>query len=171
MRITRSGRGTVSGLAAGLAIALAGCAAQPQMPNWVLDPQSPGGLAAAGCTGYSGNVSVDRRMAVAVARTELIQKIQVQVKAIDELYQSKQEGGPAQVSFSSKSQQVAEQTLSGSSPTRVEKLKFDGREQICAMLELRQPESRTLFREIVKATPVSLSVQEEDALFNRFVSQ
>ena len=52
------------------------------MPTWVVDPRIEGGLAATECTRATGELSLDKTEAVALARANLAKQVRVKIKAI-----------------------------------------------------------------------------------------
>ena len=63
---------------------LAGCASQP--PDWIMRPTAEGGFAATECVKDSGNLSLDRQVAVAKARAEVAKQVELRVAAMDKTY-------------------------------------------------------------------------------------
>lgn len=137
-------------------------------PEWVMNPASvvDSGLAATGCTPYSGNINVDRSAALALARSDLASQIETKIETVDEIYQSKQ-GNAVEVTFKSVSKQIATATLRETVPSKLEVISSGGTEKLCALLVLESDDTREIFRNVVKAVPVSLSIEEEDALFDQ----
>ena len=56
------------------------------VPSWVLLPVSDNGLASSSCVPWSGNMSIDRAQALAAARADLAQQIQIKASVMDKLY-------------------------------------------------------------------------------------
>ena len=56
-----------------------------ELPVWVLNPYIEDGFASAQCVPYSGNMSIDRQLAVANARTDLAQQLETKVAALDKV--------------------------------------------------------------------------------------
>ena len=138
-----------------------------EVPDWVLNPDAVSdGLAASGCAEVSGSASVDRQFAMAMARAELAKKIDVKVEVVDELLQRKVQDQKLIVEFQSASKQISEQSLQGSKASKIEMVNVNGEQKLCALVELNPENTSVLYRNLVKALPVSLSVEEEDALFD-----
>src|SRR3970040_1824440 len=66
------------------ATGLAACASQP--PDWIMRPAAEGGFAATECVKDSGNLSLDRQIAVAKARAEIAKQVELRVAAMDKTY-------------------------------------------------------------------------------------
>ena len=56
------------------------------IPEWVLNPVVENGIAAADCIKYSGNISIDQKMAVANARLALAQQIETRIEGLDKTF-------------------------------------------------------------------------------------
>lgn len=56
------------------------------VPDWVLNPVVENGIAAADCIKYSGNISIDQKMAVANARLALAQQIETRIEGLDKTF-------------------------------------------------------------------------------------
>ena len=50
------------------------------LPQWVMNPYIDDGFASAQCVPYSSNMSIDRQLAVANARTDLAQQLETKDK-------------------------------------------------------------------------------------------
>jgi len=137
-------------------------------PDWVVNPNKDGGIAASSCTSVTGNDSLDRQMAMAMARSELVKQIEVKIETVDELLQSKTEDDELKIEFKSTSKQIATKSLKKSVSSKLEVIDNDGKQELCVLLHLEKQASEAMFRSIVKAMPVSLSVAEEESLFQNF---
>ncbi|HFD38431.1 MAG TPA: hypothetical protein ENJ31_01075 [Anaerolineae bacterium] len=151
----------------------AGVEAPPGMdlPDWVMNPVIEDGLAATDCVKWSGNMSIDRKQAIANARAGLAQQIDIKVKAMDKTYARKvdaQGGTNIGGVFESVSKQVTQQQLSGSRPTKVKPVTINGESHICAMVTFAPAATEELFKNIVKSSGVKLSPQDEDVLYEEF---
>lgn len=157
---------------------LAGCASQP--PQWVVNPRVEGGFAATDCVPDSGNLSLDRQVAVARARAEIAKQVELRVAAMDKTYtrlseQQASTGGEAapakrdvETAFESVSKQVAEQTLGGLSPARVEYVELNNRRQLCAMIAIEKPATRAVFEQAVQSAGVTADTPVQEALYRQF---
>jgi len=143
------------------------------IPSWVMSPILDNGLASTECVKWSGNMSIDKKQAVANARAGLAKQIDIKVKAMDKTYARKTETGDKMVTsnvFESVSKQVTEQNLVGSRPERVEVIDIAGENNLCAMVTLKPELTQKLFNDLVKQSGASLSPQDETILFEEFKS-
>ena len=139
-----------------------------QLPEWVLNPYANDRLAGAGCTSDTGIASVDRQVAMTIARSELTKQIETKMEVVDELVQSKSTDDAPVIEFKSVSRSIAKQSLKKSIASQIGIFDVNGKNQLCVLVALEKDEAQTMFRNIVKAVPVSLSIEEEDALFEAF---
>src|SRR5262245_40538624 len=166
-----------------LAVALAGCATS-QAPDWILKPAVEGGFAATECVKNSGNLSLDRQIAVAKARAEIAKQVELRVAAMDKTYtrlaEEANEGvqqdkdatssstKTVNTAFESVSKQIAEQTMSGLSPSRVEYVELDGQRNLCAMITIDRSQTRQVYEQVVQASGEKLSPATSEALYKDF---
>ena len=161
------------------AAALAGCASQP--PDWIMKPVADGGFAATECVKDSGNLSLDRQIAVAKARAEVAKQIELRVAAMDKTYTrlTEETNAPAgaekpaqsrglQTAFESVSKQIAEQTLTGLAPARVEYVEVNGERNLCAMVTVDRAQTRQAYDQIVQASGANLAPAASEALYKDF---
>ena len=166
-------------IAAGL---LAGCASN-QPPEWIIKPTAAGGWAATECVKDSGNLSLDRQIAVAKARAEIAKQIELRVAAMDKTYtrlseeanQNVQDAKPTtgeskqfQSAFESVSKQIAEQTLGGLTPSRVEYVELNEVRNLCAMIAVDRTAARQVYDTVVQASGEKLSPAASEALYKDF---
>jgi hypothetical protein len=167
-------------IAAGLL--LAGCASN-QPPDWIMKPTVEGGWAATECVKDSGNLSLDRQIAVAKARAEIAKQIELRVAAMDKTYtrlseeanQNVQDAKPStgeskqfQSAFESVSKQIAEQTLGGLTPSRVEYVELNEARNLCAMIAVDRTATRQVYDTVVQASGEKLSPAASEALYKDF---
>ena len=158
---------------------LAGCASQP--PDWIMRPTAEGGFAATDCVKASGNLSLDRQVAVAKARAEIAKQIELRVAAMDKTYTrlTEETNAPAgadqpaqsrgvQTAFESVSKQIAEQTLGGLTPTRVEYVDLNDVRNLCAMINIDKPQTRQVYDQIVQTAGAKLAPETSEALYKDF---
>jgi hypothetical protein len=161
------------------ALALAGCASQP--PEWIMKPTVEGGFAATECVKDSGNLSLDRQIAVAKARAEVAKQVELRVAAMDKTYTrlTEETNAPAgadkpsqaralNTAFESVSKQVAEQTLSGLAPTRVEYVELDDQRNLCAMVAVDRSQTKQAYEQALAAAGANVDAQARDALYKAF---
>ena len=170
---------TISVTALIVVAGLAGCASQP--PDWIMRPTAEGGFAATECVKDSGNLSLDRQMAVAKARAEIAKQVELRVAAMDKTYtrMSEETNAPAgaeapaqsrsvQTAFESVSKQIAEQTLGGLTPSRVEYVELDDARNLCAMISIDKSQTRQVYDQIVQASGEKLAPATSEALYKDF---
>ncbi|PIE75366.1 MAG: hypothetical protein CSA18_00325 [Deltaproteobacteria bacterium] len=141
------------------------------LPAWILNPTIEGGLASTECVVYTGDISLDKAEATAVARASLAKQIEVKVKAMDKTYQRKvktKEGVAAGGVFESVSKQVASQYLKGSRVIKMDLIEIDGKKQWCVMVALDPSLTEKLFKNIVKESGANLDPQDESVLYEEF---
>ncbi|MFA9462227.1 hypothetical protein [Thiohalorhabdus methylotrophus] len=144
----------------------------PQVPDWVVDPEVKGGMAATECTRASGELSLDKAEAVALARANLAKQIRVKIQAMDKAYrrQVQARGGTvAGGTFESVSRQVTETYLMGS---EIRKLRYvvlgeDG-QYLCAMVGMDPERLKGLFTDLLEASGKHLEPAREAALYEEF---
>ncbi len=165
------------------AFGLAGCASQP--PDWIMRPTSEGGFAATECVKDSGNLSLDRQIAVAKARAEIAKQVELRVAAMDKTYtrltEEAEQGTQRenttvaqsksfQTAFESVSKQIAEQTLGGLTPSRVEYVELNDTRNLCAMIAVDRSQTRQVYEQIVQASSEKLAPAASEALYKDFSS-
>ncbi len=162
------------------AVFLAACSSTPKqganeltssIPAWVLNPVIDDGIAATACVNFSGNMNIDKSQTVASARAGIAKQITVKVKAMDKTYARKTETGDKLVTsnvFESVSKQLAEQSLVGSRPEKVEIVDIAGKQQLCTMVTLKPEVTEKLFKDIVKNSGQQVAAQDEAILFEEF---
>ncbi|MCU7555390.1 hypothetical protein OCL06_12410 [Alteromonas sp. ASW11-19] len=145
---------------------------QDTAPSWVFAPSSEKGLAASACVDWSGNMAVDKPQALAAARADLTQQIQVKASVLDKLYNRKvqaEDGSSVGASFEQVSKQVASETLVGSIPEEMSLARIDGKKYLCSMVVLN--ETRDTFDAIVDASNRSIDPQSKAAMYEEFRAQ
>lgn len=163
------------------AAGLAACASQP--PDWIMRPTLEGGWAATECVKDSGNLSLDRQIAVAKARAEIAKQVELRVAAMDKTYtrlaeeanENVQNAQPStgqskafQTAFESVSKQIAEQTLGGLTPTRVEYVELNEQRNLCAMIAVDRTAVRSVYDQVVQASGQKLAPAASEALYKDF---
>lgn len=159
----------------------AGCASQP--PDWIMRPTTEGGFAATECVPDSGNLSLDRQIAVAKARAEVAKQFELRVAAMDKTYTrlAQETNAPAgaekpahsrglQTAFESVSKQIAEQTLTGLTPTRVEYVELEDVRNLCAMIAVDKLKARQAYEQIVQASGQKVDAAASEALYREFTA-
>lgn len=158
---------------------LSGCVSQP--PEWVINPKMEGGFAATECVPDSGNMSLDRQIVVAKSRAEIAKQVELRVAAMDKTYTrlTEEESSDSkaktptkaralQTAFESVSKQIAEQTLAGLAPERVEYIEYQDRRQLCAMITLAKPKTREIFDTVMQTAGIAPNAPVQEALYKEF---
>ena len=142
------------------------------VPSWVLLPVSDKGLASSSCVPWSGSMSTDRAQAIAAARADLSQQIQVKASVMDKLYRRKAQsndelnvGG----TFEQVSKQVAQQSLVGAVPQEVAFAKLDGVKQLCTVVGMSN--TQETFNNLVAQSGKRLDPSSREALYEEFKAQ
>lgn len=162
-----------------LVMAAAGCASQP--PEWIMKPTAAGGFAATECVKDSGNLSLDRQIAVAKARAEVAKQVELRVAAMDKTYtrMTEEANAPAsgekpsqarsvQTAFESVSKQIAEQTLSGLMPARVEYVELNDQRNLCAEVTMDRSQAKQVYDKVVEASGKPVDEPTNQALYKEF---
>jgi len=165
-------------LAAAITVALSACSSNPtpevlneNIPDWVLNPSLENGIAHAECVSSSGNMSIDKAQAIALARVGLAQQISTRVKALDKTFQERVDvdGNSAiGATFSSVSKQVTNQALVGATPLKTSYANFNGKNQLCVLTGLSPDKTESLFKSLVSASNKNLSMNDESVLYQEF---
>ncbi|MGR0278166.1 hypothetical protein ACUM5Y_03845 [Marinomonas dokdonensis] len=144
------------------------------IPEWVMSPSIENGIAVSDCTIYSGNLSIDRKQAIANARVLLAAEIESKVESLDETYTDKNQidnESTSGTSFSSVSRQYVNQTLNGSRTLKTDIIDIDGQNNLCVMVGIEEGRTKELFDAIVKASDRKLSADDEAVLYQQFKAQ
>lgn len=161
---------------------LAGCAAQPvqppvsesanQIPSWVLNPIAEDGLASSACVPWSGQMTVDRAQAIAAARADLTQQIEIKASVLDLLYMrnTTSDGRTTQGgTFEQVSKQVASQTIQGAVPREIAMTTINDQDMLCAYVVM--PQTREVFDTVVDGSSRQLDPTSREALYEEFRTQ
>lgn len=165
----------IAGLATGLLVA--GCSSTgPKediagVPNWVTSPAYADGVAASECVPASSNFSLDRKEALANARQNLAQQLDLRVRAMDKTYQSRtraDEEVSTGSSFESVSRQVTETNLNGSRVVQTAYVDLNDQRSLCVMAAFGDSEMQEIFDDLIQASGREVSPQDEDILYQEF---
>lgn len=141
------------------------------IPDWVLNPVVENGIAAADCIKYSGNISVDQKMAVANARLALAQQIETRIEGLDKTFANRVDANDKTTvgtTFSSVSKQLTKQTLQGSRVVKADIVDIGGKDFFCALTTLSPSLTKTLFKDLVKETKLNINPKDEQFLYQEF---
>lgn len=141
------------------------------IPQWVLNPVVENGIAAADCIKYSGNISIDQKMAVANARLALSQQIETRIEGLDKTFANRTDANEEMTvgtTFSSVSKQLTKQTLNGSRIVKADVVEIGGKDYFCALTTLSPELTKTLFKDLIKETKPKISAKDEQFLYQEF---
>lgn len=141
------------------------------IPDWVLNPVAANKLIATDCVKFSGNISIDQKMAVANARATLAQQIQTKVEAMDKTYARRtdtQQATDLGSTFESVTKQITNETLSGSRATKFGVATINNQEYYCALVTMGGDASKALFDKIIASSGRNLDAQEQGFLYEEF---
>ena len=141
------------------------------IPQWILNPEVEDAIAASDCVTYSGNISLDQRMATANARLTLAQQIETRVESLDKTYASRTDADGDTATgntFSSVSKQITQQTLNGSRVVKSDIVKITGKEHYCVMVALSPTVTKDLFSALIKNSKRPVTAQDEKFLYQEF---
>jgi len=141
------------------------------IPSWVLNPVVEDGIAATDCVKYSGNLSIDQKMATANGRLSLAQQIETRVEGLDKTYSNRTDSNNEMTtgsSFSSVSKQLTKQTLIGSRAIKSDIVDIGGKQHFCVLTTLSPPATKELFDAIVQGSERSVNPQDEKFLYQEF---
>ena len=129
------------------------------------------GFASAQCVPYSGNMSIDRQLAIANARTDLAQQLETKVAALDKVFRERTDvssGVSSGSTFSSVSKQLTQQTLIGTRPERVDFVEIDGNKNLCVLLTMGREKTLSLFDNMLDASQRSVQPDVREVLLQEF---
>lgn len=141
------------------------------IPSWILNPHVEGGIAATDCVKFSGNISVDKKMATANSRLALAQQIDLKVEALDKTYSNRVDANDdttVGTTFSSVSKQVTQQKLTGSRVVKADVVKILDKDHFCVLTTIEPEETKDLFDALIKQSKVSINAQDEKFLYQEF---
>lgn len=141
------------------------------IPPWVLNPVVEDGIAATDCVKFSGNISVDKKMATANSRLALAQQLDVRVEGLEKTYSSRVDSNDdttVGTNFSSVSKQLTKQKLTGSRVVKSDIVKISGKEHFCVLTTLSPTATKELFDAILKQSQRSVNPQDEKFLYQEF---
>lgn len=139
------------------------------IPEWVLMPSVEDGIAATECVNWSGDFSVDRAEATALARAEIVRQIGIKASALDKTYQEKvKTSGKVAVggTFTSASKQVSQAYLRGTKAIKVKPILIDDKKKLCVMVTLSKQQE--FFKEILNQSGAKVSPADQDVLYQEF---
>lgn len=146
----------------------------PVIPDWVGAPTIKDGIAASACVLSDSGFTILKKKATALARADLAQTIETNVKAMDTTFSRRTNTSGATSSgsdFESVSKQIANQTLSGSQVTRTEYVELEDGKNLCVMVGLSPELASQIFDNIIKKSGQNVSPQDEAILYERFLAQ
>ncbi|MFQ3209969.1 MAG: hypothetical protein ACI8SC_000833 [Colwellia sp.] len=141
------------------------------IPSWVLNPVTQDGIAATDCVTFSGNLSIDKKMATANSRLALTQQIDVRVEGLDKTYASRVDANDETTignSFSSVSKQLTKQKLNGSRVMKSDIVTISGKEYFCVLTTLNPTATSAVFEAIIRQSQRLINPKDEKFLYQEF---
>ena len=141
------------------------------IPQWVLNPVVEDGIAASDCVKFSGNLSVDQKMATANGRLALAQQLETRVEGLDKTYANRTDSNDDTTvgsTFSSVSKQLTKKTLVGSRAIKSDIVDIAGKQHFCVLTTLSPTATKELFDAIVKESGRKVNPQDEKFLYQEF---
>jgi hypothetical protein len=141
------------------------------IPQWVLNPVVEDGIAATDCVKFSGNLSVDQKMATANGRLALAQQLESRIEGLDKTYSNRTDSNEDLTvgsTFSSVSKQITKKTLVGSRAIKSDIVEIAGKQHFCVLTTLSPSATKELFDSIVKESGRSVNPQAEKFLYQEF---
>ena len=161
-------------------VIISGCNSTPEkdtssaisnLPNWVLNPEVSDGIAATDCVKFSGNLSVDKKLATASSRLALAQQIETRVEGLEKNYSSRVESNEERTvgtNFSSVSKQLTKQKLQGSRVIKSDIINIAGKDHFCVLTAIEPLVTKSLFDDIIKQSNRSINPKDEKFLYQEF---
>jgi hypothetical protein len=141
------------------------------LPQWVMNPYIDDGFASAQCVPYSSNMSIDRQLAVANARTDLAQQLETKVAVLDKVFRERTDvssGVSSGSTFSSVAKQLTQQTLIGTRAERVEFVEIDGKKNLCVLVTMGRDKTLALFDNMLAASERQVQPDTREVLLQQF---
>jgi hypothetical protein len=145
------------------------------LPDWVTMPakQFPEGtLAATECVSDNANMSILKSKATALARADIAKQINIGVQAMDKTYQTLTENGNVNgtgSTFESVSKQVANKTLQGAIPQKIDYIPLDeNRRQLCVLVVLSAEKNKTVFKSLLQGAGRQLTPDNEELMYQEY---
>jgi hypothetical protein len=170
-------------LGLGCALIMAGCASGPTeeasresvsasgLPSWVMNPNIEDGFASTQCVPASGNMSIDRQLALANARTDLGQQLETKVAVIDKVFRERTDvssGISTGSTFTSTAQQLSQQTLFGTRPEKVDYIDINGKKNLCVMVTMGREKTLALFDGLLDASNRNVQADVREVMLQQF---
>ena len=144
-----------------------------QIPSWVLKPSIDDALAAADCVKYSGNLSIDRQMAVSGARAELADQLLTRVQNMNNTIETRTDDDTSTTTssvFESLTSQTSNELLVGSKPEAFGFADLNGIQHYCALVSLNTDASRELFDNIINTSQTQFASERQQDLWQAFMA-
>lgn len=141
------------------------------LPDWVLNPHVSEGIAATDCVKFSGNLSIDKKLATANSRLALAQQIETRIEGLEKTYSNRTDAnGDTTVgtSFSSVSKQLTKQKLQGSRLIKSDIVNISGKDHFCVLTALEPNQTKSLFNDILKQSQRTINPADEKFLYQEF---
>jgi hypothetical protein len=144
-------------------------------PSWILSPEVDGGLAVTECEVWTGEYSENKKAAENKSHVKLVQTLNSNVAFMEKHYVA---SNTSQNNAASQNNLTFIQASSSLVPTYSAKAKtvkidfadFKGREHICVMVHLDEPQLAMLFDEVIASSGRDIEKVNKQELYLRFKS-
>jgi hypothetical protein len=144
-------------------------------PGWIEEPYIEGGFAATECVkNIAGQRSMLVKKATTLARAEIANQVDVQVKEMTKVYRDMvevAEGNAISESIEQVLKTVTDQQLMGARRSKTAYHDFaDGVEYLCVMVELDPAQTESFYNALIGESGVGdrISPQQNDVMYHRF---
>jgi hypothetical protein len=138
------------------------------LPTWILNPTIEGAIAAVDCVIYSGNLSVDRKMATANSRVTLAQMLSLNIDILDNTLLDRTDNSTTESTFRTVSKQLTQRTLRGTTVAKADFVEIKDVEHFCVLSTINPKATNKLFNEIIKSSKRQLTAENEKLLRQEF---
>lgn len=158
-----------------------GCSSNPNkvstntgLPDWVTMPTTESGLAESACVPYSGQFTIDRDQATALARNGIVQQIELKAANLTKTFAHKtdtKDGSNIGANFETSARQVAEATLRGTKAVRTDVFTLDNKKQMCVLVTLNDQSLDVIADQIVTQSGATLSSEDKRVITEELKAQ
>ena len=141
------------------------------LPALTLNPNTSEGIAATDCVKFSGNLSIDKKLATANSRLALAQQIETRIEGLEKTYSNRTDANDdttVGTSFSSVSKQLTKQKLQGSRLIKSDIVNISGIDHFCVLTALEPNQTKSLFNDILKQSQRTINPADEKFLYQEF---
>jgi hypothetical protein len=120
---------------------------------------------------FSGNLSIDKKLATANSRLALAQQIETRIEGLEKTYSNRTDANDdttVGTSFSSVSKQLTKQKLQGSRLIKSDIVNISGKDHFCVLTALEPNQTKSLFNDILKQSQRTINPADEKFLYQEF---